>query len=343
MGLSRSGGTADFGEVFNQGLKLYQSSRFDEAIDRFNLAIEIRSNVPEPYYQRAMAFARLGELSRAIRDFEQVFGMQAADRLKRDACYNLGKAYDGLQQPEESIRWYDRATQIDPDFANVYCNRGGVRLKLGDKNSDLHEFERALADLNKGLSLNPSDALAYFNRAIANRALENHDQISGDLQKFLELAPPDHPYRREVEKLLSESAAPASPKLGMLRKREQQDLIQKIIEANSEKRFGDALQYCDKFLEKNRLEPTVWDEKSFALTGLERYQEALACCEEGLSVNPSAARLYLARGSLLAWFKRYREAIGAFERYLAIAPPEYAENFPQVKADIQALRRLLNE
>jgi tetratricopeptide (TPR) repeat protein len=344
MKLFGSKKTADFGDLVNKGRDSYRSGQLNKAVEYFNQAVAVRSDVAEVFYMRGMAYARMGHMSGAIQDFEKVYAMGTAEKLnKRDACYNLGKAYDELQKFEESIRWYERATQLDPGFVNVYANRAGVHLKLGELKSDLHEFELAVSDLGTALSLNPSDPIAYFNRALANIQLQNFDQVNDDLQRFLELAPENHPYRREVEKMLAESTKSGSSKLDMIRKRKKQELWQKIVNANNERRYSEAIELCDKFLEDNRTDAGVWDEKSFALWGMGRPQEALSVCLEGISINPTGARLYNTKGGLLSELKQYREAIGAFEKYLAISPPEYAEDFPRARKAIEDMKRIVGE
>ena len=50
--------------------------------------------------------------------------------------------------PEDAIRDYDRAIALDPDYAMAYINRGGAYAALNDTS-------RALADMTKGIELEP--------------------------------------------------------------------------------------------------------------------------------------------------------------------------------------------
>jgi len=344
MKLFGKGKSDDFTELKNKGLASYQMGNLDKAVDCLGQAVKLRPNDPEAVYMRGMAYARMGNLFAAIQDFESMYSMATPSRLnKRDACYNLGKAYDELKKWDEAIQWYNRVTELDPDFVNVYANRAGVHLKLGQQVADLHEFELAIADLTTALTLNPSDGLAYFNRAIANIQIQNFDHVTEDLEKYLEFAPANHPYRQEAKKMLAEANKPSSPKLDMLRERKLKDLLERITKVNDESQYDEAIQLCDQYLEERRTEEWVWDEKAFALWGLGRRQEALAVCLDGIRLNPHTARLYHTKGGLLAELGQFREAIGAYEKYLAVAPPEYARNFPKVKESIELWKRKLNQ
>ena len=325
------------------GVTMYKAGRFDEAIGLFDQAIESGGDIPEVLFQRGMAYYRLGQLSDATRDFYDVILAGPPARLQRDTWYNLGKANAELENLQEAIGCYENAIGIDPTFAQAYCNLGGVRARLGEKNSDLEQYEQALRDLDQGLVLDPRDALAYYNRATVKSALQNDDGIDADLQRFLELAPSDHPYVPEVTRRLAAVGPLPAHKLEMGRERQQKYLWQKISEANDNHRFAEAIEHCEKFLQMNARSGDVWDEKAFALMCQGRTEEALACCDEGVALNPDVARLHNTRGLLLLTLKRYREALGAFEKYVAMAPPEYADVVARAKAHIQELRKSINQ
>jgi tetratricopeptide (TPR) repeat protein len=212
---------------------------------------------------------------------------------------------------------------------------------LGEFKSDAGEFELALNDLTNALRLNPSDALAYFNRAILYKAMQKYDLIEGDLRNFLLYAPSNHPYRADAERLLTGLEKPLPSKVEMVRQQKQQALLEKIVQLNNDKHHLEAIACCDEFLAVKRSEAMVWDEKAFALWSLGRQPEALEVCREGIATNPQGARLYHTLGLLLSEMQRYREALGALEKYLAIAPPEYAPNFPGVEKEIARLKQIL--
>ena len=65
-------------------------------------------------------------------------------------------------------------------MASNYANRANVDDEKGD-------YDRAIADSNKSLALDPKEAVAYDNRGTAYQAKGNHDQAMNDYNKAIEL------------------------------------------------------------------------------------------------------------------------------------------------------------
>ena len=340
-----------FEEHLEWGYEFYQHGAYKAAVRAFDRAISLRSNVPAVCYQLGLALARLGDMERAIDDFKKVVEMDSPLLTKRDAWYSIGKAYEELARYHEAIDYYDKAIRLDSNFANAYCNRGKAHTEVGESESSIAEFECALTDLDKAISLNPEDWIAYFNRAIVYNKLNKHDEVDRDLELFLRLAPPNHPYRELAEKDLSAGRQGGkSPKLSMLRQKEIGRLMTKIIELNNREKFQEAIEHCNIALEKEQLLDTIWGEKAFALCNIGArnnkpniVSEALDCCNRGIKLNPRSARLWSTKGCSLAELGRYQEAIGAFQKFISIAPPEYEQVVEDAKASIQKLRSELGD
>jgi len=68
------------------------------------------------------------------------------------------------------------------DRAATYVNRGVLYLSL-------HENEKAMADMNSGIALNPALGDAYVDRGAAGLALGHYDEALADLNKGISLNP----------------------------------------------------------------------------------------------------------------------------------------------------------
>src|SRR3989338_7611239 len=66
------------------------------------------------------------------------------------------------KSPESMIVSADRALQKDPNDAKAYYNRGTAHYNLGD-------YEAAVKDLAKSISLEPNAPDVYFNRGLSLR------------------------------------------------------------------------------------------------------------------------------------------------------------------------------
>jgi tetratricopeptide (TPR) repeat protein len=71
---------------------------------------------------------------------------------------------------------YDRAIQLNPQYAEAYNNRGNLRY------IQLQNFKGALADYNKAITLRPSSTLAYVNRG--NLKAEKFKDIKGAIADY---------------------------------------------------------------------------------------------------------------------------------------------------------------
>jgi hypothetical protein len=99
---------------------------------------------------------------------------------------------------EKAIGSYNRALEIDPNFALVYYNRGMAYY-------DERKLREAFADFSKSIELDPEFARAYYRRAKINNLGKRFDRALADYTRYLEMGGGrqynDH---AEVEAIISE-------------------------------------------------------------------------------------------------------------------------------------------
>lgn len=81
-----------------------------------------------------------------------------------------------------AVAAYDRAIQMQPDFAAAYKGRGIAHKRM-------QQPEAALADFGKAIELDPQDAEAYVERGGAQVALNRLDLAIQDFDKAIALKP----------------------------------------------------------------------------------------------------------------------------------------------------------
>jgi len=120
-----------------------------------------------------------GEYNQAIVAFNKAIELDPNFAL---AYNNRGWAYIELEQYEQGIADCTKAIELDPSLALAYSNRGWAYIRLG-------QYEQGIADCTKAIELDPSLALAYNNRGWAYIELEQYEQAIADYDKAIELDP----------------------------------------------------------------------------------------------------------------------------------------------------------
>ena len=79
----------------------------------------------------------------------------------------VGLQRERLGDYEGAIADFERAIEINPQYANAYSNRGFAKSRLGD-------YEGAMADYERAIEINPQMHRARFNlgRAYIRRAID---------------------------------------------------------------------------------------------------------------------------------------------------------------------------
>ena len=86
---------------------------------------------------------------------------------------------------EEAIEDFDRALEIDPEYALAFSNRGYVKYKLT-------LLDDALEDVKKAIALDPDDVYFYENLAEIHIAMDVMDNAKKSIEKIKELDPDFH-------------------------------------------------------------------------------------------------------------------------------------------------------
>jgi len=117
---------------------------------------------------------------------------------------------------QEAMKAFDKAIEIDPNFARAYAGRAAIYNDWGQHQQALREseqaikldpnlswgfntrgwayigllnYQKAVENLNKAIELDPNYAYAYCNRSWAYLMLKNYHQALDDANKATEIAP----------------------------------------------------------------------------------------------------------------------------------------------------------
>ena len=108
--------------------------------------------------------------------------MEHAFHMSQDAveAYNRGLEYLDYNEPDQAIKAFTEAIDINPRHVHAYFARGCAWAERG-------EVDRAIADYGEAIRLDPTYTAAYYNRALAFRTKGFRDRAAADDAKCQEL------------------------------------------------------------------------------------------------------------------------------------------------------------
>ena len=125
-----------------------QRGEYEEAIDSYNIAIQLDPSDAQAYHWRGWVKSQLKQHNEAIADYDEVLRLNPNDGV---VYYNRGLAKYRLNQYKEAIFDYDKAISLNDNNAHTYFNRALANYKLND-------LEPAKEDLQKALEQAIDDA-----------------------------------------------------------------------------------------------------------------------------------------------------------------------------------------
>jgi Ca-activated chloride channel family protein len=112
---------ADVARSNNEGNKLYEQKRYDEALRKYADAQALKPAAPELHYNIGNVLFRKGEIDKAIEEYQRAQA-SASTRLRQAAAYNRGNALLQQGKAQEAIGAYVQALRLDPNDAEAKRN-----------------------------------------------------------------------------------------------------------------------------------------------------------------------------------------------------------------------------
>jgi len=133
-------------ELEIEGLLALQAGEHRAAEERFSEAIRRAPGMAQPYMKRAAAYEKLGELQRAMADWQVAAAMMPDDVVPRQ---NLGRLAAMAGDLESSAAYYGEAVRIAPDNAMVHAGLADMHVRRGVENATAGESEKARAEFRE--------------------------------------------------------------------------------------------------------------------------------------------------------------------------------------------------
>ena len=151
-----------------------------KALEEFNHAISLDSDFLSAYYNRAIVRANLKQNEEALKDMNYVIANVPNHAL---AYYNRGIIYEnlggivryGMKDLDGALADYNKAISLGLKSSAVYFNRGVIFHQKGQLSDAIESYSRSI-------EIDPSNARAYYNRAISKLVIDNYKEALQDLE-----------------------------------------------------------------------------------------------------------------------------------------------------------------
>ena len=156
-----------------------------EAKHAYNTVIKLRPEYVDVYKSMAIVQIKAQEPKKALEYVEE--GLKYTDKDDYAFYYIAGTACMAAQDFEGSIKYIEKAIELDPQNVQLYNNLGTAYLTTG-------KLDLAKETYEKSIELEPTDSLAYFNIASILQMQDEHEKACEYFEKAHKLEPDDDSY-----------------------------------------------------------------------------------------------------------------------------------------------------
>ncbi|MEP7214303.1 MAG: tetratricopeptide repeat protein [Acidobacteriota bacterium] len=177
----QNGGFADARTALNEGIRLLETGETDRAIDVLQAAVALDPDLAEAYFQLGIAYALVEKRDAAKvetevtptpdpkqkkpreyktnseKAFEKAVTaykkMLVANPDDDSAHFNLGRAYNKLNEDEDAAKSLKQAVKLKPDDTEYETELGAILIKLA-------QYHEAIAPLKKAIELDADNIRA---------------------------------------------------------------------------------------------------------------------------------------------------------------------------------------
>src|SRR5215469_12991053 len=128
-------------DFYADAIEAFDNEDFTTAVRLFTKAIEQDQKYVDAFVARGTALQMLGELDKAIDDYNEALRLNPKDSL---AYVNRGSCWHDKSEFDKALADYDEAIRLDPESADAYSGRGCAWYAKGD-------FEKAIADQDEAI------------------------------------------------------------------------------------------------------------------------------------------------------------------------------------------------
>lgn len=191
----RQEASAEVQGLFDEGTKLAEAGKHEEAIEKFKQALEKDPQQPNILANMAESYRKLEKNNEALEAYQKAIALKPNDAI---FYTNMGVVLDKLGKSAESQEAFKKAATLNPGgSAQSYFNLGATLVNSGRSDEAVEPFRKAIA-------ADPNFADAYFElgMCLSGKAETMEESIS-HLKKYIEIG--NKPEQKETAKAIIEA------------------------------------------------------------------------------------------------------------------------------------------
>ncbi len=133
----------EFESLIKQGSGLVENNKFQDALEKFQSAIEIDRSNADAHSKKSFVLIALGEFKAALEAASTALNIDPKNAV---ALMTSGYAYFAGGQYEKAIEFFNETTEIDPNNIDAWINKGNcyTRIKRKKEAADCFKIANSL-------------------------------------------------------------------------------------------------------------------------------------------------------------------------------------------------------
>ena len=138
-------------KLVDEGVALHDKGNYDEAISKYNKALELDKDNMFALIEKAFTLNSLKRYDESIVICKLAIGKYPKENSLKNIYVTYGNALDELKKSDESIAIYDKGIKDFPEYYQLYYNKGITTARIG-------KFDDAILSFQHALLINPKHA-----------------------------------------------------------------------------------------------------------------------------------------------------------------------------------------
>ncbi|MBU0606132.1 MAG: tetratricopeptide repeat protein [Candidatus Omnitrophica bacterium] len=278
-------------------------------------AVRKSPNKARPLNNRGKVYQDKGDIDQALSDYNKAIELNSE---YADAYNNRGNAYTQKDNFDQALSDYNKAIELNPKYVDAYSNRGNAYTQKGNP-------DQGISDCNKAIEINPKYADAYSNRGIAYIKKSNFDQAISDCNKAIGINPKHadaynnrgnaYINKGNFDQAISDcnKAIGINPKHADAYNNRGRAYVQK---GNLDQSISD----YNKAIEANPKHTDAYNNRGNAYTQTGNIDQALSDYNKAIEINPEYASSYSNRGAAYLGKGNFDQSISDCNKAIEINP-----------------------